>query len=82
MLTNAGFTDIEIEEMPVNWSYGSFDEAWDFMTQVAGAISAVVKVLPRDQVQELRAALEANMEPFRSEHGLTLPGVTINVSAA
>lgn len=81
MLTQAGFTDVTIEEMPVDWSYDSFDEAWDFMTQVAGAIARVVKDLPSDEVARLRSALEDNVESFRTGSGLTLPGVTINAAA-
>ncbi|MDQ3941019.1 MAG: class I SAM-dependent methyltransferase [Actinomycetota bacterium] len=82
MLKGAGFTDIETEEMPVDWRYGSFDEAWDFMTQVAGAIAAVVKELPSDEVAKLRSALEGNVKAFRTESGITLPGVTINAWAS
>ncbi|MDQ3957408.1 MAG: class I SAM-dependent methyltransferase [Actinomycetota bacterium] len=78
MLENAGFSDVTLEEMPVNWTYGSFDEAWGFMTQVAGAVAALVKELPGEEVERLRSALERNVEPFRTGPGLTLPGTTIN----
>jgi ubiquinone/menaquinone biosynthesis C-methylase UbiE len=80
-LTAAGFSDITIEEMPVDWNFGSFDESWDFTTQVAGALAAIVKQLPPDEVKRLRDALEVNEEQFRTDSGLSLPGVTINVAA-
>ena len=82
MLESAGVSDISVEPMAVDWSYGSFDEAWDFVTQVAGAIAAVVKELSEDEIGKLRSALETNMAPFQTESGLTLPGVTINASVA
>ena len=82
MLTSAGFADITIEEMPVEWSYGSFDESWTFMTQVAGPMAAAVKELPPDDVEKLRSTLETNVETFRTDSGITLPGVTVNVSAS
>lgn len=81
-LTEAGFTGVAIEEMPVDWVYSSFDEAWDFMTQVAGAIAAIVKELPAAEVERLRSALEANVQPFQTDTGVTLPGVTVNASAS
>lgn len=81
-VTSAGFTDITVDEMPVVWRYGSFDEAWDFMTQVAGAIATAVKELPSDEVEKLRSALEGNMQPFQTGSGLELPGVTVNVAAS
>lgn len=82
LVSEAGFGAIEIEEMPVRWEYASFDEAWSFMTQVAGALAAVVRELPPENVATFRAALEANEEPFRTDGGgLSFPGLTINVVA-
>lgn len=79
----AGFEDVTIEEMPVEWSFVSFDEAWEFMTHVAGAIAAAVKEFPPDEVERLRTTLETNMEPFRTNTGgYKEPGITINVRAS
>jgi ubiquinone/menaquinone biosynthesis C-methylase UbiE len=82
MLSKAGFTDVHVEEMPVDWTYRSFDEAWDFLTQVAGAIARIVKELPAEEIEKLRSSLEANVEPFRTDSGITLPGITINAWAS
>ena len=82
MLSEADFTDITIEEIPVDWTYGSFTEAWDFMTQVAGAIATLVEELPPDEIEKLRSAFERNVQTYRTDAGITLPGVTINVSAS
>ena len=81
LVTDAGFSDVSVEEMPVVWSYSSFDEAWTFMTQVAGAIASAVKELPPDKVDEFRAAYEANSEPYRTPDGISYPGITVNVTA-
>jgi SAM-dependent methyltransferase len=78
MLTEAGFDNVEIEEMPVAWHNDSFDESWSFMTRVAGAIAAAVKEFPPEEVERLRSALEENLEPYRNENGITTPGVTVN----
>ena len=82
LLSAAGFSDISVEDMPVEWRYKSFDEAWAFMTEVAGAIAALVKQLPEDEVERLRAALEVNVEPYRDGSGISLPGITLNASAS
>ena len=81
MLSSAGFDEVHVEEMAVDWTYDSFEHAWEFLTQVAGPIATAIKQLPADSVEELRAALETNVQPYRTGSGLTLPGVTVNVSA-
>ncbi len=81
MLMDAGFTDITIEDMAVNWNYSSYEEAWNFMTQLVGAIAALLKELPANEVETLRSALENNLETFRTNAGIALPGVTINARA-
>lgn len=82
LLTGAGFTDVVIEEMPVDWKFESFDDSWEFTTGVAGALAAMVRELPPDKVQEFRTALERNEERFLTDEGLVTPGVTVNVVAS
>lgn len=82
MVTAAGFSNVTIEPMPVEWRFGSFDEAWGFMTHVAGAIAAAVREFPPAEVERLRTALETNQEQFKTDSGYVHPGVTINVSAS
>jgi ubiquinone/menaquinone biosynthesis C-methylase UbiE len=82
MLMGAGFTSVEIEDMPVLWRYDSFDQAWEFMTSVAGAIAAAVKEFPADEIERLRTTLETNVQPYLTDSGLVLPGVTTNAVAS
>ena len=82
MATAAGFHEVEIDEMPVSWNYASFDEAWAFMTEVAGAIATAVKEMPSDEISELRSRLEENLQSFATDGALSLPGVTINVAVS
>ncbi len=81
MLSEAGFEVETVEEMPVIWRYPSFDVAWSFMIEVAGAIAAAARELPESKLEELRVALEANIESFRTDEGLVLPGMTVNARA-
>jgi ubiquinone/menaquinone biosynthesis C-methylase UbiE len=81
-LEDAGFTALTIEELPVEWTHASFDRAWEFMREVAGPIAAAVKELPAEEVAELRTALEANVQPYGTDEGFSLPGVTINAVAS
>jgi hypothetical protein len=82
LLENAGFSDISIEEMPVDWKYESSDQSWEFTTGVAGALASLVRELPPDKVDELRTALAQTEEAFRTDEGLVLPGMTVNAVAS
>jgi hypothetical protein len=69
--------------MGIDWIFESFDEAWAFSTTVAGALAALVRELPEDEVEKFRLALQDNMMPFTDENGrISEPGVTINVVAS
>ena len=81
-LKAAGFDAVTVEEIPIYWRFGSFDEAWHFMREVAGAIAAAVKELPPERVEELKSALEENYEQFKAREGLVAPGVTLNAVAS
>lgn len=81
MTTAAGFGDVSIEPVSVEWRFASFDEAWEFMTHVAGPIATAVKEFPPDEVATLRSTLEANEQSFMTESGMVQTGLTYNVVA-
>lgn len=82
LLENAGFSNIVVEELAVDWKHESFEQSWEFTTEIAGALAALVRELPPEKVEELRAALERNEEAYRTDEGLVLPGMTVNAAAS
>ncbi|MGH7425406.1 MAG: hypothetical protein ACREJP_04505 [Candidatus Methylomirabilales bacterium] len=56
-------------------------EYWRFLTELAGPVSAVLEGLAREEREEVRAALEEEAKPFRSNSGFDFPAVTVNVLA-
>lgn len=82
-LRDAGFTNVSIEEMEVDWAFSSYDETWGFLTEVAGAIAVLVKELPQEDVERVRTAIGENLAPYTDASGaLSVPGVTVNVVAS
>ena len=77
LVTSAGFTDVEIVDVPVIWRYEDFDEAWVFMSQVAGVLAALLKTLDADQTARVRAALEEAVQAYTTPDGIRLPGVSV-----
>ena len=82
-LSAADFVDIETQEVGVKWDFGSFDEWWEFMTEVAGAIANLLKTLPPEDIETVKDALRAATDEFRADDGsYSFPGETINVKAS
>lgn len=81
LATSAGFQEVQVEEMPVDWTFSSSDEAWTYTTEVAGALAALVRTLPDDEVARFREALDEQQQHFMTPEGLKLPGKTVNVVA-
>ena len=80
MLADAGFENVEVEPMDVHWKFDDLDGVWDFATELAGAIAALIKQLPPDKVDEFRKAVGPAVEPYRSGDGYDFPGVTMNAA--
>jgi ubiquinone/menaquinone biosynthesis C-methylase UbiE len=81
LVKDAGFTDVETQDVPVEWTFGNFEEMWAFTTELAGALAALVQDLPEEEVIELKRAYEEAVQPYRTDDGLAIPGVTINAVA-
>lgn len=82
LVTGAGFSEIDIEEVALEWRFEDFDEYWFFLGEMAGAIALVMKTLSDRELDQAREALQAAIEPYRSNGGYAFPGVTKNVLAS
>ena len=81
LLTDAGYDTVEIEDMAVSWDFEDFDAFWAFLTELAGAIAALIAELDEAEVVDLRTDVRAAAEAFRAGNGYSFPGKTINVLA-
>lgn len=82
VLETAGFTDVEVEEIPGAQRYDSVDQYWDVQTEVAGPISGLIRSLPADDVSTIKATLTSMVEPYLVEGGgLELPSLALGVTA-
>lgn len=69
LVTGAGFCDPELEGVTLEFSYRDFDDFWDFLVRLAGALAVVINPLPDDERAATRAAMIDNAEPYRNEDG-------------
>jgi len=69
LVTGAGFTDHQLEEVAFDFSYADFDEIWDVLIRLAGPLARALKALPEDERQATREAIEENIAPYRKDDG-------------
>jgi ubiquinone/menaquinone biosynthesis C-methylase UbiE len=82
MLRDAGFVDIEIEQIPGAMTVADADDYWVTQSSLAGPIKATVEQLTDDEQAAVRATLAGMMEPFEAEGGgFALPSLLIAVRA-
>ena len=82
LLDGAGFEVKRTGEVPVTWRFEDFDGYWRFLNELAGALSARIAALEDDERKAFREKLEEAVEPYRTERGYELPGLTQNTLAA
>ena len=80
LLHEAGFTKNVIEEVPITWRHHNFDGYWQFLTEVAGAIAALIESLPANKQAIARESIQSAVSAFRTGEEIVLPGVTLNVA--
>jgi ubiquinone/menaquinone biosynthesis C-methylase UbiE len=81
ILDAAGFTDVRVDEIRCPLPYGDFQHYWAVQSTVAGPLAILVRSLPADEVEAIKAALEPTLAPFRSGNALSIPALAIGVSA-
>jgi SAM-dependent methyltransferase len=81
LLGAAGFEVLRMENVPVNWRFEDFDAYWSFLNDIAGAIASRIAALGNDDRRAPRERIAEAVEPYRSNGGYELPGLTQNTLA-
>jgi ubiquinone/menaquinone biosynthesis C-methylase UbiE len=78
LMTDAGFEQPHLHEIPMTWSFESFDEFWRYTMEIAGAIALVIAQLDDRERQTVRSETESRFEDFAADGRYDMPGVCIN----
>lgn len=77
LLDGAGFRSVRTEEVPVRFAFRALDDYEQWVIDVAGPVAMVVRGLPEDEREVLRARLGEAFVPFATDAGYELPGVAL-----
>jgi len=76
-VSEAGFTELELEEIAVDFRYVSSDAFWDLLVRLAGPLALAINARPDDERHETRAVLMQNVELYRVPDGsYSVPATT------
>jgi SAM-dependent methyltransferase len=81
LLREAGFDEIEVEEMELRWRFEDSDELWILASELQGPVALTIATLEAEQQEAVRAALEERAAEFATGDGYEIPGLSINVVA-
>ena len=82
LLDDAGFTEVQIEQVDIVFAYHDLDAWWDTQLEFSATLSDLVGALTPPQRDDLRDAIDARLAVYVAEDGsVALPGRT-HVAAA
>jgi ubiquinone/menaquinone biosynthesis C-methylase UbiE len=77
LLDGAGFGSVRTEEVAVRFAFRDLDDYEQWVIDVAGPFAMVLRGLPEDEREVLRARLREAFVPFATDGGYALPGVAL-----
>ena len=75
-----GFTDVEVEEVPVLVRFTGVEDHFDHVSQLAGPLAAALAAAP-DELDAVRATAAQLAAKYVTDDGLVLPGLALVASA-
>jgi len=82
LITGAGFSDPQVDEVGFTWKFGNVDDYWDFLATAAGAIAMVLRRLDEDELGRVRRELAERVASFADPDGIELPAASLVASAS
>jgi SAM-dependent methyltransferase len=79
LLTRAGFDPPDVVEVSFAWDFATSDAYWWFLTEMAGAISPILRGLAGEAQAKVRARISDLAQPFRAGDGYVFPALCLNV---
>ncbi len=78
LVTAVGFADPEIEEVATHRTFADFDAYWRYLTELAGAITPVLRALSPEDRADVRDAVRTGSAPYAAGQGYDFPGRCLN----
>ncbi|HET7171799.1 MAG TPA: class I SAM-dependent methyltransferase [Gaiellales bacterium] len=81
LLSGAGFGEIAVEPIAVEWRYPDFESYWRTQSSLNGSLSQLLPTLPQEERDRLAGAVRGALERFRTADGYRAPGSALGIAA-
>ena len=82
LLGDAGFTDAHTSEVPIRFVFSDIDDYERWVSDLSGSFATVLRGLPEDELEVLKAELRTAFEPHATHQGYELGGVALTAVAS
>lgn len=82
LLRDAGFVDVQIEQIPGVITVTDADDYWETQSSLAGPVKATVERLTDDERATVRATLATMLARYEADGGFALPSQLVAVRAS
>jgi SAM-dependent methyltransferase len=81
MVADAGFSSVDIHEVPHAWRFPDADAYWLFLTRAAGGMAMAIGRLDDAARAAVRRDIEGALPEYRTDRGIVLPALSLCVLA-
>jgi len=83
LIADAGFTEVEIEDVELVRRQASFQDFWDTTLDISPGLHDAVMSRPEDEIDSIREGLRERLEPYTDADGsVRIPGHTLVARAS
>jgi SAM-dependent methyltransferase len=77
LVRSAGFAEVDVDEVPVEYRFGSWEEYRRIVTNLAVSLRQTLAGLDGGVRAEIDAVARGRIEPFRVDSGYVIPGLAL-----
>jgi len=82
VLSGAGFTDVDIDELDSPHVFADLESYWATTTRLAGPLAVALAACPREQLDEVKRNVATPASQYAGSDGLVMPGRALVVRAS
>jgi SAM-dependent methyltransferase len=83
LLEQAGFVEVRVEALDLHRAHGDFEGFWETTLDLSRAFHDAVLERPQREIEQIRAGMQARLEPFTMPDGaLDIPARTLVAAAS